>query len=299
MYGKLGKGNMKKHPAIEEEEAALQLLISLRNHHLNDADALNKAAERRMAQAREDSERLMAQARKDAKRCSAQGVEDAERLFDQSAEDADILMAQGVEDAKRLMAQGVEDAERLWAQAKEDADRLMAQAKEDVKRLMAQGAEDADRLWAQAKEDAKRLMAQAKEDAGRLWAQAKKDAKRLMADARAHVDAANRIGSKFQNPGFTSPDEKKNVQVHNSPSRTKKTNVENMNCSSKISKDAQISCPLPMGLATAPSIFQDKIKIHEFLEDLPYTRAYIDDILIISSKDASDHIQKLDDSCID
>lgn len=48
---------------------------------------------------------------------------------------------------------------------------------------------------------------------------------------------------------------------------------------------------LPMGLATAPSIFQDKI--HELLEDLPYTRAYIDDILIISFKDASDHIQKL------
>ncbi|GFH61176.1 hypothetical protein CTEN210_17652 [Chaetoceros tenuissimus] len=48
---------------------------------------------------------------------------------------------------------------------------------------------------------------------------------------------------------------------------------------------------LPMGLATAPSIFQDKI--HELLEDLTFTRAYIDDILIISFKDATDHIQKL------
>ena len=287
MHGKMDKGNMKKHPAIEEEESVLQL-ISLRRHHLNDADALNKAAKRLMAQAREDSERLMAQARKDAKRCSAQGLEDAERLFDQSAEDA-----------KRLMAQATEDAKRLMAQAKEDAERLMAQAKEDAERLMAQGAEDADILWAQAKEDIKRLMAQGAEDADRLWAQAKEDAERLRADARAHIDAANRIGSKIQNRGFTSPDEKKNVQVHNSPSRTKKKNVENMNCSSKISKDAQISCPLPMGLATAPSIFQDKIKIHEFLEDLPYARAYIDDILIISSKDASDHIRKLDDSCID
>ncbi|GFH56268.1 hypothetical protein CTEN210_12744 [Chaetoceros tenuissimus] len=48
---------------------------------------------------------------------------------------------------------------------------------------------------------------------------------------------------------------------------------------------------LPMGLATAPSIFQNKI--HELIGDLPYIRAYIDDILIISFGDARDHLQKL------
>lgn len=48
---------------------------------------------------------------------------------------------------------------------------------------------------------------------------------------------------------------------------------------------------LPMGLATAPSYFQDKIQI--LLGDLPFARAYIDDILIISTRDARDHIKKV------
>ena len=48
---------------------------------------------------------------------------------------------------------------------------------------------------------------------------------------------------------------------------------------------------LPMGLASAPSYFQDKID--ELFGDLPYVKAYIDDILIISYSDAQDHLQKV------
>lgn len=48
---------------------------------------------------------------------------------------------------------------------------------------------------------------------------------------------------------------------------------------------------LPMGLASAPSYFQDKID--ELFGDLAYIKAYIDNILIISYGDAQDHLQKL------
>ena len=48
---------------------------------------------------------------------------------------------------------------------------------------------------------------------------------------------------------------------------------------------------LPMGLASAPSYFQDKID--ELFGDLPYVKAYIDDILIISHGDAQDHLEKI------
>ena len=48
---------------------------------------------------------------------------------------------------------------------------------------------------------------------------------------------------------------------------------------------------LPMGVATAPDIFQSIID--EMLGDLDYVRAYIDDVLIISDGTFEDHMTKL------
>ena len=47
-----------------------------------------------------------------------------------------------------------------------------------------------------------------------------------------------------------------------------------------------------MGLCNAPDIFQEKMS--ELMEDLEFTRAYIDDLLVISQGDCADHLGKLE-----
>ena len=49
---------------------------------------------------------------------------------------------------------------------------------------------------------------------------------------------------------------------------------------------------LPMGLCNSPDIFQEKIS--ELMDGLDYVRAYIDDVLVLSSGDWTDHLRKLD-----
>jgi len=49
---------------------------------------------------------------------------------------------------------------------------------------------------------------------------------------------------------------------------------------------------LPMGLCNSPDIFQEKMST--LLGDLEYVRAYIDDLLVTTSGDWSDHLEKLD-----
>ena len=49
---------------------------------------------------------------------------------------------------------------------------------------------------------------------------------------------------------------------------------------------------LPMGLSNSPDIFQEKIS--DLMSGLDFVRAYIDDILIISSSTWDDHLNKLD-----
>ena len=48
---------------------------------------------------------------------------------------------------------------------------------------------------------------------------------------------------------------------------------------------------LPMGLCNSPDIFQEKM--NELFNDLEYVRAYIDDLLIISSSNFQDHLNKV------
>ena len=48
---------------------------------------------------------------------------------------------------------------------------------------------------------------------------------------------------------------------------------------------------LPMGLCNAPDIFQEKMA--SLLEGLDYVRAYLDDLLVLSSNDLDDHLEKL------
>jgi Reverse transcriptase (RNA-dependent DNA polymerase) len=47
-----------------------------------------------------------------------------------------------------------------------------------------------------------------------------------------------------------------------------------------------------MGLCNSPDIFQEKIS--HLMQGLEFVRAYIDDVLLISSRDWNDHIHKLD-----
>ena len=48
---------------------------------------------------------------------------------------------------------------------------------------------------------------------------------------------------------------------------------------------------LPMGLCNSPDIFQEKMS--DLMQDLEYVRAYIDDLLIITSGSLDDHLDKL------
>ena len=48
---------------------------------------------------------------------------------------------------------------------------------------------------------------------------------------------------------------------------------------------------LPMGLCNSPDIFQEKMST--LMQDLEYVRAYIDDLLIITSGSYADHLEKL------
>ena len=49
---------------------------------------------------------------------------------------------------------------------------------------------------------------------------------------------------------------------------------------------------LPMGLCNSPDIFQEKMG--ELMQDLEFTRAYIDDLLVISTGSFEDHLNKLE-----
>ena len=49
---------------------------------------------------------------------------------------------------------------------------------------------------------------------------------------------------------------------------------------------------LPMGLCNSPDIFQEKMG--ELMHDLEFTRAYIDDLLVISTGSFQDHLTKLE-----
>lgn len=51
---------------------------------------------------------------------------------------------------------------------------------------------------------------------------------------------------------------------------------------------------LPMGIACAPDIFQEKI--HQLMGDLQYIRAYLDDILCITNRTFEDHLEKLENT---
>ena len=50
---------------------------------------------------------------------------------------------------------------------------------------------------------------------------------------------------------------------------------------------------LPMGLCNSPDIFQEKMGT--LMHDLEYVRAYIDDLLILTSGDLDDHLTKLEE----
>ena len=50
---------------------------------------------------------------------------------------------------------------------------------------------------------------------------------------------------------------------------------------------------LPMGLCNSPDIFQEKMST--LMEDLEYVRTYIDDLLVITKGDFTDHLEKLDE----
>ena len=50
---------------------------------------------------------------------------------------------------------------------------------------------------------------------------------------------------------------------------------------------------LPMGLCNSPDIFQEKM--NELMSDLECIRAYIDDLLVITSASFEDHLNKLEE----
>ena len=50
---------------------------------------------------------------------------------------------------------------------------------------------------------------------------------------------------------------------------------------------------LPVGLSNSPDIFQEKMST--LMQDLEYVRAYIDDLLVITSGSWQDHLDKLDE----
>jgi hypothetical protein len=49
---------------------------------------------------------------------------------------------------------------------------------------------------------------------------------------------------------------------------------------------------LPMGLCNSPDIFQEQM--FELFLDLEYIRAYIDDLLMMSSSTFEEHLEQLD-----
>ena len=49
---------------------------------------------------------------------------------------------------------------------------------------------------------------------------------------------------------------------------------------------------LPMGLCNSPDIFQEKMS--ELMADLEFARAYIDDLLVLTSSTFDDHLRKLE-----
>ena len=50
---------------------------------------------------------------------------------------------------------------------------------------------------------------------------------------------------------------------------------------------------LPMGLCNSPDIFQEKMS--ELMEGLEYVRAYIDDVLALTTGSWDDHLEKLEE----
>ena len=50
-------------------------------------------------------------------------------------------------------------------------------------------------------------------------------------------------------------------------------------------------CRLPMGISSAPDIFQEKIS--ELMDGLDFIRAYLDDLLILTKGDWNDHLKRL------
>ena len=51
-------------------------------------------------------------------------------------------------------------------------------------------------------------------------------------------------------------------------------------------------CRLPMGLKVATDVFQNVMM--ELLGDLPFVQVYLDDLLITTSDNYNDHINKVD-----
>ena len=49
---------------------------------------------------------------------------------------------------------------------------------------------------------------------------------------------------------------------------------------------------IPMGLCNSPGIFQEKM--NELFEGLDYARAYINDLLCLTSRNFDDHLDKLE-----
>ena len=50
---------------------------------------------------------------------------------------------------------------------------------------------------------------------------------------------------------------------------------------------------LPMGLCNSPDIFQEKISV--LMDGLEFVRAYIDDLLCLTTGSYEDHLEKLED----
>ena len=49
---------------------------------------------------------------------------------------------------------------------------------------------------------------------------------------------------------------------------------------------------LPMGLCNSPDIFQEKV--NELMQDLEFARAYLDDILVITKGDFTQHLEHIE-----
>ena len=63
-----------------------------------------------------------------------------------------------------------------------------------------------------------------------------------------------------------------------------------MYCGTTLGKNEYIR--LPMGLCNSPDIFQEKMS--ELMAGLEFARAYLDDLLIISKGNFTDHLEQLE-----